>query len=647
MQNGRRHPAPSSTSQERQAAAGNIRGGGRDPPAIRPAAGYEQSGTSADFEVRHNRALVHDAGRATTPSISKVKAEGDGSLQSQPRDFEDVSTLCAGDDGDTTRTAAAAAAAAAAGDSFGGTAAVGGSSRRGNLFAAAAPPPTATAAAGAAETTVGTGVARGSEGVTASRPAKTGVECALPPAVGISPPQPPAPRAEQVSGAEVSGRTAAAISGSAAAVGLCPPPGAGAAAAAVGVRPPAAVVDSNPMAVDITDTGLSAQEGMSPRPPPGAAESTDLPGPAGRARHVLRGQSPSVAGSAWAKEGGRRLSARLKGGKRKKYNDGNSSDSSNDSSSDSSSDSGGPGSSDRSPVTKRGKSSRVRLRSYNNPAPYPSSTSAPATLVPKTEEGTGVSRVMSSRIKTCDQKGSDGRVCPRRPSFGFPGDMRATRCASHKLDGHEDIVSRRCDGEGCDRIPSFRLPGDKENRRFCAAHKLPGFEDYHKTGRSCRVAPEGAHACNRSSSFGFEGGKRISCAQHKQKGMINLNSPGCRQPGCNLTPGFGMRGTAAIYCSKHKKANMINVISKRCENESCDRIPSYNYDAVGAKAIYCNTHKTEGMINVRHPRCANPECKRQPSFGKAGQKVAVFCVEHKEPQMVDVKNNYGKRKRKK
>lgn len=55
------------------------------------------------------------------------------------------------------------------------------------------------------------------------------------------------------------------------------------------------------------------------------------------------------------------------------------------------------------------------------------------------------------------------------------------------------------------------------------------------------------------------------------------------------------------------------------------------------------------MINVRHPRCANPTCKRQPSFGmppgegnKRGN--AVFCVEHKDPGMVDVKNNYRRKK---
>lgn len=98
------------------------------------------------------------------------------------------------------------------------------------------------------------------------------------------------------------------------------------------------------------------------------------------------------------------------------------------------------------------------------------------------------------------------------------GGARPSRCALHKLGGQEDITSRRCDSEGCNKIPSFHLPGDKEKRRFCAAHKPPGFVDYHLAKRRCIVAPAGVRACNRSSSFGFKGGKRISCAQHKQKG---------------------------------------------------------------------------------------------------------------------------------
>ncbi|CAM9302662.1 unnamed protein product [Ectocarpus sp. 13 AM-2016] len=353
------------------------------------------------------------------------------------------------------------------------------------------------------------------------------------------------------------------------------------------------------------------------------APLTDLPRLAAPATHVPRPQLPSPVDSARVDGEGRRRSL----SPRKSPANGNVTD-------------------PPTPATEVGSRSRLRLRKYNNPAPpsahVPQQTNPAPTL--KREEGSA--RAIDSRAKTCDQVEVDGSKCLRRPSFGFPGDKRASRCASHKLEGQEDVTSRRCDEEGCSRIPSFRKPGGNSRIRFCAAHKPPGYEDYHKGARSCRAAPGGSNACNRNSSFGFKGGKRTSCAQHKQKGMINLNTPRCQGPECYLTPHFGLRGATPTYCSKHKQEGMINVISKRCADESCDRIPSYNYDMVGAKAVYCNAHKAEGMVNVRHRRCADPDCKRQPSFGKAGGKTAVYCVVHKEPNMVDVVNNYQRQGKK-
>lgn len=242
------------------------------------------------------------------------------------------------------------------------------------------------------------------------------------------------------------------------------------------------------------------------------------------------------------------------------------------------------------------------------------------------------------RLTTCRRSG-----CPRRPSFGDPGDSKASWCASHKKDGQIDVTSRRCEHEGCDRIPSFRYIGTKGSR-FCAKHKLPGMADYHRDARNCKMG----EGCTRNPSFGFKGEKRISCAEHKQKGMINLNIVHCHAPGgCKLTPGFAMRGNPPTFCARHKGEGMVNVVSKRCQDDECDRIPSYGWDVDGAKAAFCATHKEEGMVNVRHPRCAEDGCRRQPGFGKAGGKLAVFCKEHKKPDMVDVKNLYAKRKKKK
>ena len=50
------------------------------------------------------------------------------------------------------------------------------------------------------------------------------------------------------------------------------------------------------------------------------------------------------------------------------------------------------------------------------------------------------------------------------------------RCAEHRLDGHEDVVSRRCEAEGCETRASFGDPADGRPLR-CAEHMLDGHED--------------------------------------------------------------------------------------------------------------------------------------------------------------------------
>lgn len=229
--------------------------------------------------------------------------------------------------------------------------------------------------------------------------------------------------------------------------------------------------------------------------------------------------------------------------------------------------------------------------------------------------------------------------CLRRPSFGFPGDSRASWCVAHKTEEHVDVTSRRCDREGCIRIPSFRHRGEQRSR-FCAAHKEPGMHDYHKENRRCIHSP----GCGRTPSFGFKGGKRISCAAHKSEGMENLNTTKCQGKGCKLTPYFGLPGSAPTFCKKHTGQGMVNLISHRCEDRSCWQIPSYGWESGRSKAKFCSKHRVVGMVNVRHPRCAHSDCRRQPGFGKAGGQRGVYCKKHKEAGMVDLKNNYVKKK---
>lgn len=244
------------------------------------------------------------------------------------------------------------------------------------------------------------------------------------------------------------------------------------------------------------------------------------------------------------------------------------------------------------------------------------------------------SMVVAQQVRKCGDA-----ECQRRSSFGYPGDSRASRCVAHKMEGQEDITSRRCERKGCTRIPSFRHRGEHRSR-FCAAHKEPGMDDYHKDTRFCIKSRH----CGRTPSFGFKGGKRISCAAHKSEGMENLNITKCQGARCNVTPSFGPPGSSPTFCKKHKGKAMINLISRQCENQTCFRIPSYGWENGRAKAEFCAAHKVEGMVNVRHPRCAHGDCRRQPGFGKAKGLRGVYCKDHKKAGMVNLSRDYVKRK---
>ena len=64
-------------------------------------------------------------------------------------------------------------------------------------------------------------------------------------------------------------------------------------------------------------------------------------------------------------------------------------------------------------------------------------------------------------------------TCKVSPSCGLPDDARPSYCATHKLLGMENIVSKRCLDADCKVQPFFGLPDDAR-ASYCATHKLPG-----------------------------------------------------------------------------------------------------------------------------------------------------------------------------
>jgi len=80
---------------------------------------------------------------------------------------------------------------------------------------------------------------------------------------------------------------------------------------------------------------------------------------------------------------------------------------------------------------------------------------------------------------------------------------------------------------------------------------------------------------------------------------------------------------------------MVDVEHPRCIHPECKTRPVFN--TIGEKiALYCAEHKKNGMVDVKNKTCIHPECKTIPNFNTIGEKKALYCSEHKKNGMVDV-----------
>jgi hypothetical protein len=105
--------------------------------------------------------------------------------------------------------------------------------------------------------------------------------------------------------------------------------------------------------------------------------------------------------------------------------------------------------------------------------------------------------------------------CKTRPSYGSDSDTKATYCLGHKLDGMEDIISKRCAFSGCKKQPLFGNPSDA---------------------------------------------KPTHCSKHKLDDMIDTKHKRCVFDGCKTQPSFGNPADAkATHCSKHKLDGMVDI----------------------------------------------------------------------------------------
>jgi hypothetical protein len=173
------------------------------------------------------------------------------------------------------------------------------------------------------------------------------------------------------------------------------------------------------------------------------------------------------------------------------------------------------------------------------------------------------------------------------------GETKPLYCATHKLDGMVNVISKTCIHPNCRVQPFYNVAGES---------------------------------------------KALYCATHKLDGMVNIKDKTCIYPNCKTRPIYNVRGeTPALYCATHKLDGMVNVKDKTCIHPNCKTLPAYNVEGV-TKALYCATHKLDGMVNVKCTTCIHPNCKTIPTYNAEGESKALYCSQHKKEEMVNVKD---------
>jgi len=155
---------------------------------------------------------------------------------------------------------------------------------------------------------------------------------------------------------------------------------------------------------------------------------------------------------------------------------------------------------------------------------------------------------------------------------------------------------------------------------------------------NCKAIIDGQR-CPTRASQGFHYKHPEFCAKHKEKGMVNVVSPRCKEEGCRTAPHYNFEGEKPLYCGKHKDKNMINVTLKTppCQEKGCKVTqPTFNYPGT-EKALYCSLHKLEGMVDVKNKQhCVHKNCTTHPSYNYEGKEVRLYCAKHKKEGMIDV-----------
>ena len=94
------------------------------------------------------------------------------------------------------------------------------------------------------------------------------------------------------------------------------------------------------------------------------------------------------------------------------------------------------------------------------------------------------------------------------------------------------------------------------------------------------------------------------------------------------------RGEDKPYSKCHLCRAKLSKKKNHCK--ICGTKASFNFEGE-TTGIYCRDHKEAGMVDVKSKRCGHEGCKKiTPTFNFEGETTGIYCGDHKEAGMVNV-----------
>jgi hypothetical protein len=104
---------------------------------------------------------------------------------------------------------------------------------------------------------------------------------------------------------------------------------------------------------------------------------------------------------------------------------------------------------------------------------------------------------------------------------------------------------------------------------------------------------------------------------------------------CRKFANYGESYCKPIRCREHK--GEYKLVSQLCQEGNCCIKPIYNFEGE-INAVFCIEHKKNEMVDIKHKSCEYQNCKIRPSFNYENKKNGIYCSIHKLANMIIVTN---------